>query len=175
MCETLINVLIVNLDASTRVDRGSMMRALRQITLPDFADSKLLSSQHNMEGTYPPDQSTPRSIKLAESARLRPPPTTVLLCVELTGTYSSSFLAQSITMLSKSLFLTVLLAFPFAVPGVCAEGESAMLDEDDEYADPVTEMDDQALLIAYKQIKESKIVQGVNMTVAVSLYNVGKG
>ena len=85
-------------------------------------------------------------------------------------------LRQVVNMLSKTFFLALLLAFAFAVSGVWAEdGESAMMDEEDEYVDPVTEVDDQALLIAHKQIKESKIVQGVNMTVAVSLYNVGKG
>lgn len=80
-------------------------------------------------------------------------------------------------MWSKSLFVSLLIAITFAAPGgVWADGaEGAMMDEDDEYADPVTETDDQAMIIAHKQIKESKIVQGVNMTVAVSLYNVGKG
>ena len=80
-------------------------------------------------------------------------------------------------MLSKSLFISLLIAFLFVAPGCVSadEPEGAMMDEDDEYADPVTETDDQAMIIAHKQIKESKIVQGVNMTVAVSLYNVGKG
>lgn len=78
-------------------------------------------------------------------------------------------------MLAKRTFISCLLAFAFAMPGVWAEGESSMVDEEDEYADPVMEVDDQALLIAHKQVKESKIVQGVNMTVAVSVYNVGKG
>jgi hypothetical protein len=74
----------------------------------------------------------------------------------------------------KYLLLASCLIFALAMP-VWAEGESAMMDEEDEYVDPVPEIDDQALLIAHKLIKETKVVQGVNMTVAVSLYNVGKG
>ena len=72
----------------------------------------------------------------------------------------------------------LLLLFTFfasvLLPSTRADGSGAVIDEeDDEYADP--EVVEPALLVAYKSIKTPKIVQGCNVTIAVSLFNVGAG
>lgn len=72
----------------------------------------------------------------------------------------------------------LLLLFGFLVaivaPRAWAEGGGAVMDEeDDEYADP--EVVEPALLVAHKTVKTAKIVQGCNVTIAVSLFNVGTG
>ena len=48
-----------------------------------------------------------------------------------------------------------------------------MDEEDDEYDDP--EVPQPALLVAYKNVKTAKIIQGCNVTISLSVFNVGTG
>jgi uncharacterized protein YccT (UPF0319 family) len=76
------------------------------------------------------------------------------------------------------ILLIVLLGVALVAPALGAlDGDGSNIADDkdveDEYADPVAEP--AATLIARKHILEEKVVQGRNMTVVVTLYNVGKG
>lgn len=78
-------------------------------------------------------------------------------------------------MLSPRI-ICLLLAFISAciLPSVWAQEAGSVIDEeDDEYLDP--EVPEPALLVAYKHIKTEKIVQGCNVTMSITLFNVGKG
>lgn len=78
----------------------------------------------------------------------------------------------------RKILLIALLGVAFVAPSLGAlDGDGSKIsddkDDEDEYADPVAEP--AAALIARKYILEEKVVQGKNMTVVVTLYNVGKG
>lgn len=70
----------------------------------------------------------------------------------------------------------LLLAFISAcvLRSVWADATAAVMDEeDDEYDDP--EVPQPALLVAYKNVKTAKIIQGCNVTISLSVFNVGTG
>jgi hypothetical protein len=77
---------------------------------------------------------------------------------------------------NKSLLLFCILGLSFLAPSIVAtEDGTAIEEEEDEYVDPIVENEEKALLIAYKHVLEPKIVQGCNMTIVLSVYNVGQG
>lgn len=79
-----------------------------------------------------------------------------------------------VAMMSPRLVL-LLLAFISAclLPRTWADEAGAVIDEEDEYVD--AEVPQPALLVAYKNVKTPKIVQGCNVTMSISLFNVGTG
>eukprot|EP00892_Ulva_mutabilis_P009173 jgi/Ulvmu1/6628/UM003_0266.1 len=107
-------------------------------------------------------------------ATVRSPPIIVPLCAHRLVVRGPELWPVVAMISTRALLLLFGFLTAVVIPTAWGEGAGAVIDEeDDEYADP--EVVEPALLVAYKSVKTAKIVQGCNVTIAVSLYNVGKG